>query len=98
MCLRQTKVQRYARLRTGEEHSEQLLTAEDTDGNLNGYHKKKYVCKVGSALRTRGPGFNSCLSFCIYTSSDGTSTSGISKLSILYPQINIPKSKSDTSR
>ena len=27
----------------------QRLTVMVVDGNLSGYHKKKYVCKVGSA-------------------------------------------------
>lgn len=60
---------------------DQLLITETIDGNLSGYHKKKYVCKVRSIPQCAYPLLTS-YSFCTYIYLGGMSISAISKLSI----------------
>jgi hypothetical protein len=75
------------------------LTWTLLDGGLNGYSKKKYVCKV--PLPTIAHLFRISTnsdSFCTYTYSAGTWISAISKRSISSQQPNTRKSRSVISR
>ena len=76
----QTKIQRYGTA-LRRDAADRLLITKHADGNLSGYHKKKYVCKV-SAISYFAHSSLTGYSFYIYTYLGGTSILAISKLSI----------------